>query len=67
MSTSVYFENAKIDTTGVDMNKETVRIAVIIGAIASGVLALRYDMTWMVLALFLLFVAVVMERDYDTR
>ena len=67
MSTSVYFENAKIDTTGVDMNKETVRIGVIIGAIAAGYVAFTHDMTWMVLALFLLFVAVVMERDYDTR
>ena len=45
------------------MNKETVRIAVIMAAIASGYGAFTHDMAWMVLALFLLFVAVVMERD----
>jgi len=45
------------------MNKEMIRILVIIVAIASGYVAFAHDMTWMVLALFLLFVAVVMERE----
>jgi hypothetical protein len=49
------------------MNKETVRIGVIIGAIAAGYVAFTHDMTWMVLALFLLFVAVVMDGKDDTR
>jgi len=47
------------------MTKETVRVTVILAAIATGVHGLfAHSYAWLVVTLFLLFVAVVMERDY---
>jgi len=50
------------------MTKETVRVTVILAAIATGVHGIyAHSYAWLVVTLFLLFllfVAVVMERDY---